>query len=156
MEIRLGNHINAYDASETPVNGNTLHLNYYSHGDVMLGTNQDTIPDPIPTISINRFSSGTGNAFEVQGNSVFSGTVSTNTLNSESGDLVFQRDGIEYMSFVKDSTPSELVYFRKSIVVDSASAHIYVDNIRHNTGTQLSLWSLNNIRFFQMQTTLWK
>ena len=34
MEFRLGNHINAY-ASGTPVNGNTLHLNYYSHGDVM-------------------------------------------------------------------------------------------------------------------------
>ena len=94
MEFRLGNHINAY-ASGTPVNGNTLHLNYYSHGDVMLGTNQDTGEDPIPTISINKFKSGAGNAFEVQGNSVFSGTVSTNTLNSESGDLVFQRLGTE-------------------------------------------------------------
>ena len=52
MEFRLGNHINAY-ASGTPVNGNTLHLNYYSHGNVMLGTNQDTGDDPIPTISIN-------------------------------------------------------------------------------------------------------
>ena len=37
MEFRLGNHMNAY-ASGTPVNGNTLHLNFYSHGDVMLGT----------------------------------------------------------------------------------------------------------------------
>ena len=94
MEFRLGNHINAY-ASGTPVNGNTLHLNYYSHGDVMLGTNQDTGADPIPTISINKFTSNTGNAFEVQGNSVFSGSVSTNTLNSETGDLVFQRLGTE-------------------------------------------------------------
>ena len=33
-----------------PVNGNTLHLNYYSHGNVTLGTNQDTGDDPIPTI----------------------------------------------------------------------------------------------------------
>ena len=94
MEFRLGNHINAY-ASGTPVNGNTLHLNYYSHGNVMLGTNQDTGEDPIPTISINIFKSGSGNAFEVQGNSVFSGSVSTNTLNSETGDLVFQRLGTE-------------------------------------------------------------
>ena len=94
MEFRLGNHINAY-ASGTPVNGNTLHLNYYSHGNVMLGTNQDTGDDPIPTISINKFTSNTGNAFEVEGNSVFSGTVSTNTLNSETGDLVFQRLGTE-------------------------------------------------------------
>ena len=96
MEFRLGNHINAY-ASGTPVNGNTLHLNYYSHGNVMLGTNQDTGADPIPTISINKFTSNTGNAFEVQGNSVFSGTVSTNTLNSETGDLVFQRLGTEIL-----------------------------------------------------------
>ena len=94
MEFRLGNHINAY-SSGTPVNGNTLHLNYYSHGNVMLGTNQDTGDDPIPTISINKFTSNTGNAFEVQGDSVFSGTVSTNTLNSETGDLVFQRLGTE-------------------------------------------------------------
>ena len=94
MEIRLGNHINAY-SSGTPVTGNTIHLNYYSHGNVFLGTNQDTSPDNPPTISINKFSSNTGNAFEVQGNSVFSGTVSTNTLNSETGDLVFQRNGTE-------------------------------------------------------------
>ena len=94
-EIRLGNHINAYLSGAS--NGNTLHLNYYSHGNVMLGTTLDTTPDPIPTISINKFSSGAGNAFEVQGNSVFSGTVSTNTLNSEGdNDLVFQRNGIEY------------------------------------------------------------
>ena len=96
MEIRLGNHINAY-SSGTPVTGNTIHLNYYSHGNVFLGTNQDTSPDNPPTISINKFSSNTGNAFEVQGNSVFSGTVSTNTLNSETGDLVFQRLGTEFI-----------------------------------------------------------
>ena len=71
IEFRLGNHINAYLSGAS--NGNTLHLNYYSHGNVMLGTTLDTTPDPIPTISINKFSSGAGNAFEVQGNSVFSG-----------------------------------------------------------------------------------
>ena len=80
MEFRLGNFINAYEAGD-PVNGNYLHLNYYSHGNVMLGTNQDTTPDPIPTISVNKFSSNTGNAFEVQGNSVFSGNITTNQLN---------------------------------------------------------------------------
>ena len=45
MEFRFGNHINAY-ASGTPVNGNTLHLNYCSHGNVFLGTTQDTGEDP--------------------------------------------------------------------------------------------------------------
>ena len=103
IEFRLGNHINAYIPAvpedppdpAIPANGNVLHLNYYSHGNVFLGTNQDTGEDPIPTITINKFSSNTGNAFEVQGDSVFSGTVSTNTLNSETGDLVFERLGTE-------------------------------------------------------------
>ena len=122
MEFRLGNHINAY-ASGTPVNGNTLHLNYYSHGDVMLGTNQDTGADPIPTISINKFKSGAGNAFEVQGNSVFSGTVSTNTLNSETGDLVFERLGTEYMRFQGSDFTIRMNY---SVI----STNTYIDNHR--------------------------
>ena len=58
--------------------GNTMYLNYLSKGNVFLGS--DTWP---PTITVNKFSSGNGNAFEVAGNSVFSGSVSTNTLNSE-------------------------------------------------------------------------
>ena len=58
--------------------GNTMYLNYLSKGNVFLGS--DTSP---PTITVNKFSSGNGNAFEVAGNSVFSGSVSTNTLNSE-------------------------------------------------------------------------
>ena len=107
MEFRFGNHINAY-ASGTPVNGNTLHLNYCSHGNVFLGTTQDTGEDPIPTISINKLSSNTGNAFEVQGNSVFSGTVSTNTLNSENGDLVFQRLGTEFFRLNDQSSLIEV------------------------------------------------
>ena len=122
MEFRLGNHINAY-ASGTPVNGNTLHLNYYSHGDIMLGTNQDTEADPIPTISINKFKSGAGNAFEVQGNSVFSGTVSTNTLNSETGDLVFERLGTEYMRFQGSDFTIRMNY---SVI----STNTYIDNHR--------------------------
>ena len=107
MEFRLGNHINAY-AAGTPVNGNTLHLNYYSHGDVMLGTNQDTTPDPTPTISVNKFSSGTGNAFEVQGNSVFYGDISTNATDN----------------------------------------YIYTNNLRHNTGTNLNIWTLSTTKFY--------
>ena len=122
MEIRLGNHINAY-SSGTPVTGNTIHLNYYSHGNVFLGTNQDTSPDNPPTISVNKFSSNTGNAFEVQGDSVFSGTVSTNTLNSESGDLVFQRDGLEYMRFQGSDATVRMNY---SLV----STNTYIDNHR--------------------------
>ena len=63
---------------------------------------------PIPTISINKLSSNTGNAFEVQGNSVFSGTVSTNTLNSENGDLVFQRLGTEFFRLNDQSSLIEV------------------------------------------------
>ena len=134
MEFRLGNHINAY-SSGTPVNGNVLHFNYYSHGDVMLGTNQDTTPDPIPTISISKFSSGTGNAFEVQGNSVFSGTVSTNTLNSESGDLTIQRDGTDVLN-IFSYTPTN----GPSIIVDAqsdcgiSSSWLFANTFANRTG----------------------
>ena len=63
IEFRLGNHINAY-AAGTPVNGNTLHLNYYSHGNIMLGTTLDTGDQTqSPTITVNKFSSGTGQRF---------------------------------------------------------------------------------------------
>ena len=104
IEFRLGNHINAY-ASGTPVNGNTLHLNYYSHGNIMLGTTLDTGEDPIPTISINKFSSDTGKAFEVAGDSQFSGdvvldadkSVKTNIIDTATDtDLIFKRNGVEY------------------------------------------------------------
>ena len=134
MEFRLGNHINAY-ASGTPVNGNTLHLNYYSHGNVMLGTNQDTGDDPIPTISINKFTSNTGNAFEVQGNSVFSGTASTNTLNSESGDLTIQRDGTDVLN-IFSYTPTN----GPSIIVDAqsdcgiSSSWLFANTFANRTG----------------------
>ena len=134
MEFRLGNHINAY-ATGTPINGNTLHLNYYSHGDIMLGTNQDTGADPIPTISINKFKSGAGNAFEVQGNSVFSGTVSTNTLNSESGDLTIQRDGTDVLN-IFSYTPTN----GPSIIVDAqsdcgiSSSWLFANTFANRTG----------------------
>ena len=101
MGIRQGRHINAYTAGGA--NGNILYLNYFAHGNVFLGTDQDTTPDPAPTITINKTSSGAGNAFEVQGNSVCSGTVSTNTLDSEGdNDVSFQRNGSTYMTFNTD------------------------------------------------------
>ena len=126
MSFTLGNHISAYASGGA--NGNTLHLNYYSHGNVFLGTNQDTTPDPAPTITINKFSSDTGNAFEVQGDSVFSGTVSTNTLNSEGdNDIVFQRNGTEFFKLTSIANTIE--------VADTArilTPRIYTDLIACN------------------------
>ena len=141
MSFTLGNHISAYTSGDSeadppiPVNGNTLHLNYYSHGNVFLGTNQDTGADPIPTITINKFSSDTGNAFEVQGNSVFSGTVSTNTLNSESGDLTIQRDGTDVLN-IFSYTPTN----GPSIIVDAqsdcgiSSSWLFANTFANRTG----------------------
>ena len=140
MSFRLGNHINAY-ASGDPVNGNTLHLNYYSHGNVMLGTNQDTTPDPIPTISINKFSSDTGNAFEVEGDSQFSGdividtgkSVKTNTINSNGdNDVVFQRDDVEFFKldkFTEDTVEKEAIICSKQL---RANGNILVKNLQIN------------------------
>ena len=141
MSFTLGNHISAYTSGDSeadppiPVNGNTLHLNYYSHGNVFLGTNQDTGTDPIPTITINKFSSDTGNAFEVQGNSVFSGTVSTNTLNSESGDLTIQRDGTDVLNIFTYSPTNG-----PSIIVDAqsdcgiSSSWLFANTFANRTG----------------------
>ena len=140
MSFRLGNHINAY-ASGDPVNGNTLHLNYYSHGNVMLGTNQDTTPDPAPTISINKFSSDTGNAFEVAGDSQFSGdividtgkSVKTNTIDSNGdNDLVFQRDDVEFFKldkFTEDTVEKEAIICSKQL---RANGNILVKNLQIN------------------------
>ena len=84
------------DTYRADSSGRTMYLNFASYGNVMLGTTEDTSPNPKPTMSINKFSSDTGNAFEVQGDSVFSGTVSTNTINSNgNNDLVFQRNATE-------------------------------------------------------------
>ena len=160
MSFRLGNHINAY-ASGDPVNGNTLHLNYYSHGNVMLGTNQDTTPDPIPTISINKFSSDTGNAFEVQGDSVFSGTVSTNTLNSEGdNDLVFQRNDVEFFKldkFTEDTLEKEAIICSKQL---RANGNILVKNLQINqfpVGVEYADFRLENadsiMRFYAGNST---
>ena len=119
MSFTLGNHINAYASGGG--NGNTFHINYYSHGDVMLGTNTDTTPDPKPTISINKFSSNTGNAFEVAGDSQFSGDividtdkrVKTNSIDSN-GDtnLVFKRNGVDmfqFMTYTPVNGPTKIV-----------------------------------------------
>ena len=156
MEFRLGNHINAY-ATGTPINGNTLHLNYYSHGDVMLGTNQDTGEDPIPTISINKFKSGAGNAFEVQGNSVFSGSVSTNTLNSEGdNDLVISRNNIPFLTldkFTEDTVEKEAIICSKQL---RANTQLRVKNLQINqfpVGIEYADFRLENfnnsiMRFF--------
>ena len=156
MEFRLGNHINAY-ATGTPINGNTLHLNYYSHGDVMLGTNQDTGEDPIPTISINKFKSGAGNVFEVQGNSVFSGSVSTNTLNSEGdNDLVISRNNIPFLTldkFTEDTVEKEAIICSKQL---RANTQLRVKNLQINqfpVGIEYADFRLENfnnsiMRFF--------
>ena len=90
FRIQFSNHLDCYSGSG---GANTMLLNYYSKGNVFLGSDQAVKP----TVTVNKFSSDSGNAFEVGGNSVFSGTVSTNTLNSEGdNDLVFQRNGVEY------------------------------------------------------------
>ena len=139
MSFTLGNHINAYASGGG--NGNTFHINYYSHGNVMLGTNTDTTPDPKPTISINKFSSDTGNAFEVQGDSQFSGdividtgkSVKTNTINTNgNNDLVFQRDDAEFFKldkFTEDTVEKEAIICSKQL---RANGNILVDKLQIN------------------------
>ena len=159
MSFTLGNHISTYASGGA--NANTLHLNYYSHGNVFLGTNQDTTPDPKPTITINKFSSDTGNAFEVAGDSVFSGTVSTNTLNSEGdNDVVFQRNDVEFFKldkFTEDTVEKEAIICTKQL---RANGNILVKNLQINqfsVGIQYTDFRLENadsiMRFFVGNST---
>ena len=139
MSFTLGNHISAY--SSGGANGNTLHLNYYSHANVFLGTNQDTTPDPKPTITINKFSSDTGNAFEVAGDSQFSGdividtgkSVKTNSIDTNGdNDLVFQRNGNEFLTldkFTEDTVGKEAIICSKQL---RANGNILVKNLQIN------------------------
>ena len=139
MSFTLGNHISAY--SSGGANGNTLHLNYYSHANVFLGTNQDTTPDPKPTITINKFSSDTGNAFEVAGDSQFSGdividtgkSVKTNSIDTNGdNDLVFQRNGNEFLTldkFTEDTVEKEAIICSKQL---RANDNILVKNLQIN------------------------
>ena len=119
IQFRLGEQKNAFALGATD---NTLYLNF-SKGDVHLGTTLDT-PDNPATITINKVSSGLGNAFEVSGDSVFSGTASTNTLNSEGDkDLLIQRNDIEYIRLQGSDSTVRMNY---SLV----STNTYVDNHR--------------------------
>ena len=103
-------------------------LNYLSKGNVFLGS--DTSP---PTITVNKCSSGNGNAFEVAGNSIFSGTVSTNTLNSEGdNDLVFQRNDVEFFKldkFTENTVENEAIICSKQL---RANATLLVRNLQIN------------------------
>ena len=129
------------------INKRTLYLNFDSYGDVFLGTNRDTSPDPKPTITINKFSSNTGNAFEVEGNSVFSGTVSTNTIKSNGdNDLVFQRNGTTYLTL--DDANGGDIRASTSITVVNGNNYLYTNNIRDNTGTELNIYTLSTMKFW--------
>ena len=167
MSFTLGNHMNAYASGGA--NGNTLHLNYYSHGNVFLGTNQDTTPDPAPTITINKFSSDTGNAFEVAGDSQFSGdividtgkSVKTNSIDTNGdNDLVFNRNNIPFLTldkFIEDTVEKEAIICSKQ---SRANSNILVKNLQINqfsVGIQYTDFRLENadsiMRFFVGNST---
>ena len=167
MSFTLGNHMNAYASGGA--NGNTLHLNYYSHGNVFLGTNQDTTPDPAPTITINKFSSDTGNAFEVAGDSQFSGdividtgkSVKTNSIDTNGdNDLVFNRNNIPFLTldkFIEDTVEKEAIICSKQL---RANSNILVKNLQINqfsVGIQYTDFRLENadsiMRFFVGNST---
>ena len=74
-------------------------------------------------------------------NSIKTNIIDTNGDN----DLIFRRNGDEFIKLERDTTPSDLIYMRKSVVIDN-NRYIYTNNIRHDTGTQLNIWSTDSIR----------
>ena len=129
FRIQLSNHLDCYEGTG---GGNTMLLNYYSKGNVFLGSDQATKP----TVTVNRFAIvDSPYAFEVGGDSGIFWTVSTNTLNSESGDLTIQRDGIDVINIFTYSPTNG-----PSIIVDAqsdcgiSSSWLFANTFANRTG----------------------
>ena len=72
-------------------------------------------------------------------------SVKTNLINSNGdNDLVFQRNGTPYLTL--DDTDG--VKASQSITVEGAGDYVYTNNIRHNTGTNLNIWTLDTMKFY--------
>ena len=76
-------------------------------------------------------------------------SVKTNLINSNGdNDVVFQRNGTPYSTL--DDTDG--VKASQSITVEGAGDYVYTNNIRHNTGTNLNIWTLDTIKFLSNAT----
>ena len=76
-------------------------------------------------------------------------SVKTNLINSNGdNDVVFQRNGTPYLTL--DDTDG--VKASQSITVEGAGDYVYTNNIRHNTGTNLNIWTLDTIKFLSNAT----
>ena len=72
-------------------------------------------------------------------------SVKTNLINSNGdNDVVFQRNGTPYLTL--DDTDG--VKASQSITVEGAGDYVYTNNIRHNTGTNLNIWTLDTMKFY--------
>ena len=76
----------------------------------------------------------------------FNKPIKTDVIDTKTNtDLVFKRNGTEFIKFQRDSTPTDLIIMAHSVVIDN-NRYLFTNNIRHDTGTQLNLWSTNSIR----------
>ena len=72
-------------------------------------------------------------------------SVKTNLINSNGdNDVVFQRNGTTFLTL--DDTDG--VKASQSITVEGAGDYVYTNNIRHNTGTNLNIWTLDTMKFY--------
>ena len=59
--------------------------------------------------------------------------------------LIFNRNGDEFIKLQRDTTPADLIRMAKSVVIDN-NRYLFTNNIRHEAGVQLNLWSTSSIR----------
>ena len=72
-------------------------------------------------------------------------SVKTNLINSNGdNDVVFQRNGTTFLTL----DDIDGVKASQSITVEGAGDFVYTNNIRHNTGTNLNIWTLDTMKFY--------
>ena len=78
-------------------------------------------------------------------NTKCSGTFYTNNIDTYTDtNLIFRRNGTTFLTL--DDTDG--VKASQSITVEGADDYVYTNNLRHNTGTNLNIWTLSTTKFY--------
>ena len=125
---------------------NNLQINQFSSGvqyaDIRL-ENIDSVMRFYVGNGTNANIQMTNTSIELRRETTISG-VKTNTIDTATdSDLIVRRNGTTFLTL--DDVDG--VKASQSITVEGANDYVYTNNIRHNTGTNLNIWSLDTIKF---------
>ena len=105
--------------------------------------------------SVMRFYAGNGTSANIQMTNAgielrretTVGSIKTNFIDTtDDNDLIFRRSGDEFIKLQRETSPVvNFIRMAHSVIIDN-NRYLYSNNIRHDTGTQLNLWSTASIR----------